>query len=210
MGVRSSLTLLGLILSVGTSCVTRDPFAVNASCPADAPCFLSVVAPRGQTAAPGPFSIVAEVSGPHGVEGVGVVVSLNGAVSQDLRLARMTNADTVWGVPDLQATSVDPPEARQMAELLAGLQPGDEVSFLLWAWDQQGNITQWTGDADAGSVIFRVVDAQTGSSLMDAGMVSGDAASGMDGSTGQDAGPGDAGVAPPVSDVGTPVLVDAG
>ena len=54
-----SLFLTAFLLA----CPTRDPFAVNANCPADAPCFLSVLAPRGQTAAPGPYNMVVEVTG---------------------------------------------------------------------------------------------------------------------------------------------------
>jgi hypothetical protein len=189
MAQRANL-IIAVVLGVSLlGCPTRDPHASNASCPDDAPCFLLVMAPRGQTAAPGPYNIVAEVTGPHRIEGVGLVLSVNGLASESLSLARLTNSGALWGVPDLEGAQIDPPEALLTAQALARLQPGDEVTFLLWAWDQMGNQTQWSGSAreDAGSAGFQVVDGRQGSQLPDAGSGgdggdgggSGDASSGL-------------------------------
>lgn len=195
-----SLFLTAFLLA----CPTRDPFAVNANCPADAPCFLSVLAPRGQTAAPGPYNMVVEVTGPHRIEGVGLVMSVNGAASVDLRLARLTSGNSLWGVPDLEATSIQPPEAIETARALAQLQPGDTVTYILFAWDQMGKQTDWTGDgrSDAGSLSFEIVDGLGGEPAADAGALS-------DGGFPNDTGriSSDAGETLPVADGG--VLVDA-
>jgi hypothetical protein len=208
--MNSAFKFLALSIALISSCVERDPHAVNPNCPLDAPCFLSVVAPRGQTAAPGPYTIVAEVTGPNRIEGVGLVLSINGAESLNLDLARLTSSDGLWGVPDLEDTSVDPPKARLSAEALAALQPGDEVSFLLWAWDQMGNQTQWMGEArnDTGSVSFRIVGDSEGSALPDAGLNPseagtplGDAAVGM-GDAAVGMGDASVGPVPPTTDAG--------
>ena len=168
----SRFKFLALSTVFTLSCVARDPHAVNPNCPLDAPCFLSVVAPSGQTAAPGPYTIIAEVTGPNRIDGGGLVLSINGTESLRLVLARLTSSDGLWGVPGLEATTVDPPEARLSAEALARLQPGDEATFLLWAWDQLGNQTEWRGESlsDGGSVSFRVVGDSEGSTLSDAGL----------------------------------------
>lgn len=199
----SGFKFLVISMAFSLSCVARDPHAVNPNCPLDAPCFLSVVAPRGQTAAPGPYTILAEVTGPNRIEGVGLVLSINGAESQQLVLARLTSSDGLWGVPDLEDATIDPPEARLSAEALAVLQPGDEATFLLWAWDQMGNQTEWMGEglSDGGSVSFRIVGDSEGSALPDAGLnpsdagaASSDAAVGMsDASVGPAPTPADAG-----------------
>ena len=191
-------------------CPTRDPQAVNGSCPVDAPCFLSVLAPQGATSAPGPFHIVAEVTGPHRIEGVGLVFSLNGAASIDLRLARLTSGNSLWGVPDLEADSVEPPEAMEAAQALARLQPGDQVTYILWAWDQMGNQTEWTGTGrqDAGSLSFTVVDGSSDDSVLDAG-AGADSGGGVDGGDRPD----DAGSGDPIGPDGGSVVVtpsDAG
>ena len=156
------------------ACPTRDPFAVNANCPADAPCFLSVLSPLGQTAAPGPYNIVVEVTGPQRIEGVGLVMSVNGADGLELRLARLTSGNSLWGVPDLESTSVQPPEAIETARALAQLQPGDQVTYILYAWDQMGKQTNWTGDGrnDAGSLSFEIVEGSGGVGDSDAGVLS--------------------------------------
>jgi len=187
------------------ACPTRDPFAVNANCPEDAPCFLSVLAPQGQTAAPGPYNMVAEVTGPHRIEGVGLVLSVNGATGLDLRLARLTSGNSLWGVPDLDATSIQPPEAIETARVLSQLQPGDTVNYILFAWDQMGKQTDWFGDGrnDVGSASFQIVDGSGGLQALDAGTLS-DGGIPTDGGVTQV----DGGVTPPVADGGAVVGAD--
>ena len=199
----SGLFLMALLVG----CPTRDPYAVNANCPSDAPCFLSVLAPRGQTAAPGPYNLVVEVTGPHRIEGVGLVMSINGAASLQLNLARMTSGNGLWGVPDLESDSIVPADAIETTKALARLQPGDSVSFILWAWDQMGNQTEWTGDgrSDTGSITFEIVDSLAGSQLPDAGPATDAAAPTSDAALGV----GDAGTETSVDATSTPT-VDAG
>ena len=188
------------------ACPTRDPFAVNPNCPADAPCFLSVIAPLGQTAAPGPYNMVAEVTGPYRIEGVGLVMSVNGAPKQDLRLARLTSGNSLWGVPDLESTTVEPPVAIDTARALAQLQPGDQVTYVLYAWDQNSEQTTWAGDGrnNAESVSFEIVDNLSDDPAADAGPVA-DSGGQSDGGTPT----ADAGITPPSGDGGPGISSDA-
>ena len=98
----------------------------------------------------------------------------------------------------------------EAAQALARLQPGDQVTYILWAWDQMGNQTEWTGTGrqDAGSLSFTVVDGSSDDTVLDAG-AGADSGGGVDGGDRPD----DAGSGDPIGPDGGSVVVtpsDAG
>jgi hypothetical protein len=97
---------------------------------------------------PGPFRIIAEVIGPARIEGVGLVVSINDREEVRYDLARAVGSRRIWEIPEVTAKEAEPESALETARVFAELKRGDQVRFILWAWDQNGASTNWAPDSE--------------------------------------------------------------
>ena len=185
--VLSTLLLASVLVGCSGAPTTALPFG----CPDDAPCFVRVVAPVGVVTSPGPFRILAEVVGPARIEGVGLVVSVNGREEVRYDMARAVDSRRIWEIPEVTDTSSEPESALETARVFAELKNGDEVRYILWAWDQTGASTNWASGSDTVEQNFVIEGPgfDGGPGDVDAG------GAGRDGGPILDAGPSDIAVA---------------